>query len=112
MEKQKVRRSKTLSEEKLNKIKRLTMESFSKIGSDSYRQKLVYNLLNVIKSDNQREFFDILLRALNSQKDNVKAKELVKELGDVYPITHGNFEKLAYSIVMGIMAAKSVSGGE
>jgi len=105
-------KSKKLSEDKLKKVKNLTTNVFSKIGSENYRQKLVYNLLNIAKANNQREFFWTLLRALNSQKDDIKAKELVKELRDVYPITSGDFEKLAYSVIMGIMSAKSELGGD
>ena len=96
MENSKNWKSKKLSEDKLKKVKNLTTNVFSKIGSENYRQKLVYNLLNIAKANNQREFFWTLLRALNSQKDDIKAKELVKELRDVYPITSGDFEKLAY----------------
>ena len=104
-------KNKKLSEDKLKRVKNLTTDAFSKIGSESYKQKLVYNLLNIAKASNQKEFFWTLLRALNSQKDDVKAKELVKELRDVYPTTSGDFEKLAYSVIMGIMSAKSESGG-
>ncbi len=107
MEQLKNRKNKNLSEEKLKKVKMLTFEAFSNIGSKSYRQKLVYNLLNIAKANNQQEFFWTLLRALNSQKDNIKAKELLEELRDVYPITPGNFEKLVYSVILGIMSAKS-----
>ncbi len=112
MENSKNWKSKKLSEDKLKKVKNLTTNVFSKIGSENYRQKLVYNLLNIAKANNQREFFWTLLRALNSQKDDIKAKELVKELRDVYPITSGDFEKLAYSVIMGIMSAKSELGGD
>ena len=104
-------KNRKLSEDKLKKVKTLTTDVFSKIGSGNYRQKLVYNLLNIAKANNQREFFWTLLRALNSQKDD-EAKKLVKELRDVYPATSGDFEKLAYSVIMGIMSAKSESGGD
>ena len=112
MESLKKWKSKKLSEDKLKTIKNLATNAFSKIGSENYRQKLVYKLLNIAKSDNQKEFFDVLLRALNSQKDNIKAKELAEELKDIYPITSGSFEKLAYSVIMGIMSVKSESGGD
>ncbi len=107
MENLKNLKNKKLSEDELKRVKNLTTNAFSKIGSENYRQKLVYNLLNIAKANNQREFFWTLLRALNSQKNNIKAKELVKELRDVYPMTSGDFEKLAYSVIMGIMSAKS-----
>lgn len=102
-------KNKKLSEDELKRMKNLTTNAFSKIGSENYRQKLVYNLLNIAKANNQKEFFWTLLRALNSQKED-EAKKLVKELRDVYPVTFGDFEKLAYSIIMGIMSAKSEIG--
>jgi len=104
-------RSKNLSRDKLREVKDLTTRAFSKIGSENYRQKLVYSLLNIAKANNQREFFWTLLRALNSQK-NDESKELVKELRDAYPVTSGDFEKIAYSIIMGIMSAKPEKGGD
>lgn len=112
MESPKKRKSRKLSEDDLKRVKNLATDAFSKIGSENYRQKLVYNLLNIAKASNQNEFFWTLLRALNSQKDNIKAKGLVKELGDIYPVTSGDFEKLAYSVIVGIMSAKSESGGD
>ncbi len=102
-------KSKILSDEKLRRIKDIATNVFGKIGSENYRQKLVYNLLNVAKGNNQKEFFWTLLRALNSQKDD-EAKKMVKELRDIYPLTFGDFEKLAYSVIMGIMSAKSKGG--
>jgi len=109
VENSKKRKSRKLSEDRLEKVKDFTTKAFGKIGSENYRQKLVYSLLNIAKANNQREFFWTLLRALNSQKDD-EAKKLVKELRDVYPVTSGDFEKLAYSIIMGIMSAKSEIG--
>ena len=104
-------KSEKLSKDKLKRIRNLTTNAFSKIGSDNYRQKLVYKLLNIAKANNQREFFAPLLRALNSQKDD-EAKELVEELGDIHLMTSGDFEKLAHSIIIGIMSAKSETEGD
>ena len=108
----KSKQSKRLSEDKLKRIKILATNAFSKIGSGNYRQKLVYKLLNIARADNQKDFFDTLLRPLNSKKDNIKSKELVEELRDIYPMTSGDFKKLSYSVIMGIMSAKSEIGGD
>ncbi len=88
-------------------IKKYTNKAFSNIGSENYRQKIVYNLLNTVKVSNQSEFFSILLRTLNAQKDNEDVKKLSGKLMEIYPLTPGNFENVAYSIIMGIMSAKS-----
>lgn len=98
---------KPLSRGDIWEIKEYTNNAFSNIGSESYRQKLVYNLLNTVKISNQNEFFSILLRTLNSQKGKEEIKKLSGKLEEIYPLTPGNFENVAYSIIMGIMSAKS-----
>lgn len=100
----------TLSENELWKIKKYTNNAFKKVGSDNYRQKIVYKLLNTTKVNNQSEFFSILLRALNAQKTNSDVKNLSEKLQEIYPLTSKNFENVAYSIIMGIMAVKSDGG--
>ncbi|MEN4017569.1 MAG: hypothetical protein PQ975_12315 [Methanobacterium sp.] len=100
----------SLSQKDLWKIKEYTHNAFNKIGSDNYRQKIVYNLLNTTKTSNQSEFFSILLRTLNAQKSDENVKELSDKLQEIYPLTSKNFENVAYSIIMGIMAVKSDGG--
>jgi len=95
-----------LSEDDLWKIKKYTNNAFKKVGSDNYRQKIVYKLLNTAKVSNQSEFFSILLRTLNAQKTDVDVKNLSEKLQEIYPLTSKNFENVAYSIIMGIMAVK------
>ncbi|KUK16983.1 hypothetical protein [Thermococcus sibiricus] len=90
------------------KIKSLSREVLGRVGSDNYRQKLVFDLLNAVKANDQDRFLWILLRALNAHsKDNPKAKELASVLMEVFPSSEAEFEKVAYSIILGIMA-----GGE
>lgn len=105
-----LRSKKPVSQRDLWKIKKLTKYAFNKIGSDSYRQKIVYKLLNTAKSSNQKEFFSILLRTLNGQKSDEDIKELSNKLQEIYPLTSGSFENVAYSIIMGIMSAESTGG--
>lgn len=95
-----------LSEDDLWKIKKYTNNAFKKVGSDNYRQKIAYKLLNTAKVSNQSEFFSILLRTLNAQKTDVDVKNLSEKLQEIYPLTSKNFENVAYSIIMGIMAVK------
>ena len=86
------------------RIKRLSKEVLGKAGSDNYRQKLVFDLLNAVKANDQDRFLWILLRALNAHsKDNPKAKELASALMDVFPSSEADFEKVAYSVILGIM---------
>ncbi len=104
------RTKKPVSQSDLWKIKKYTDNAFNKIGSDNYRQKIVYKLLNTTKSSNQKEFFSILLRTLNGQKANEDVKKLSDKLQEIYPLTPESFENVAYSIIMGIMSAESNGG--
>ena len=76
--------------------------------SKNYKQKLIYNLLNAVKSNNQREFFWNVFRVLNANLDKREVAEVSKKLGEIYPLSSSEFEKVAYSIILGIMS----SGGE
>ncbi len=91
------------------KIRNLTKDVFDGTTAN-YKQKLVYNLLNTVKSEDQKEFFWMFFRALNARKDE-KVEKLSEELGKYYPVNISNFEKIAYSIILGIMSARS-EGGE
>jgi hypothetical protein len=104
MEKLKNREILTLSN--LEDIKRNAQEAFKNIGSEDYRQKLVYLLLSTVKSGDQKEFFFCLMRVLNSKKEDIGVKNFVKSLNVFYPFSEQNFEKLAYTIIMSIIAQK------
>lgn len=84
------------------------MRSIFKNVSSNYRQKLVYNLLNAVKGNNQKEFFWMLLRAVNANSDNPKVAKIAEKIGEIYPLSSSEFERVAYSIILGIMSA----GGE
>jgi len=84
------------------------MQNVFKGLSSNYRQKLVYNLLNAVKGNNQKEFFWTILRALNARSDKPDVAKLSEEIGKMYPLSSSEFEKVAYSIILGIMSA----GGE
>ena len=103
-----------ISRNNLENIRRLTYEAFKEIGSENYKQKLVYNLLNIVRSGDQEKFLWNILRALNSRKDDKNAKKLSSEINKLYTskISGENFEKLAYTIIMGIMSSKPKSGGD
>lgn len=99
---------KPISMKDYNEIKIYTKKAFENIGSENYRQRLIYKLLNTVKTNNQSDFFSSLLRALNSRKNDKNVKRLSRKLEWLYPLSPANFEKVAYSIIMGIMAV----GGE
>jgi len=92
----------------LKKLKEASKESFRN-ESDNYKQKLVYNMLEAIKNNDQSRFFNILLRAINKPKENFKQLwETLEQNYDVMP--NEAFINFAYTIVLGIMA--TYAGGE
>ena len=95
--------SEKLSDNNFKDLKKYSTKAFKEFDSNSYKQKLVYKLLSLIKVNNQNEFFNVLLRTLNS-KDTDDVKELSRILKDIYPLNE-NFESVAYTIVMGIMTS-------
>ena len=90
----------------LEKLKKAVEDSFDQEESDNYKQRLVYNLLETVRNNNQKEFFYILLRAINKPKNNFK--ELWTELKKYYDVMPEEvFINFAYSIIIGIMATYS-----
>lgn len=76
--------------------------------SDNYRQRVVYKLLNTIKVNDQKEFLWILLRTINDPK-NDSYNKLTAQIDNIYTLPITEFEKWAYSIVLGIMSSRSES---
>jgi restriction endonuclease len=92
----------------LEKLKNAVTDVF-KNESDNYKQKLVYNLLERVRNNDQNEFFYILLKAINKPKENFK--ELWKELKEKYDVMPEEaFINFAYSVIIGIMATYSGGG--
>lgn len=56
------KKMKLLSERDYWQIKRYSRSAFESIGSENYRQRLVYKLLNTARVNNQSDFFSFLLR--------------------------------------------------
>ena len=50
------KKMKPISGRDYKEIKRYSMRAFKNIGSESYRQRLVYKLLNTARTNNQIEF--------------------------------------------------------
>ena len=102
--------------QELKELKNITIEVFSKVGTEKSRQRLVYDLLNSLKANNKKRFLWLVLKNINtlqSEKES-KVKEFVEVLSNRYLEyeTIENFEKIAYSIVTGIMAVEDKGGGE
>ncbi len=89
----------------LREVQDLSSKTLGKTSSDNYRQKLVFDLLNAVKANDQNRFLWILLRTLNAQTtDNSDAKRLTNLLGKAFLSSEVEFEKVAYSVILGIMA--------
>lgn len=100
---------KVMNEDVLNKMEiiRKNMPAIFAEDSESYRQKLVYNLLNIIRSGNMQQFLWTLLRHLNAKRESSEAKEVIGAVNELYGYSSKFFEKWAYSVIMGIMETKS-----
>lgn len=94
----------------LDKLLEVTRNSFQH-ESDNYKQKLVYDLLEAVKNNDQNRFFYLLLKAINKPKENFKG--LWVELEKNYDILPEEaFINFAYSIIIGIMSTyQSKTGG-
>jgi len=105
----------TVKTKDLRYLKDLTREVFSKIGTEKSRQRLVYDLLNALKTDDRKRFLWLILKNVNNIKsEDNKANKLADILGNLYIEyeTPENFEKISYSIVLGIMSIEQDKGGE
>jgi len=99
--------------QKLKKIRKFAPNIFSEVSED-YRQKIVYNLLNIARAGDQERFLWTLLRLVNARKENENAKELIRVINELYnfKLSSDMFEKWAYVVIMGIMTAKTQEGGQ
>ncbi|MGC9079852.1 MAG: hypothetical protein ACP5G1_03890 [Nanopusillaceae archaeon] len=71
--------------------------------TDNYKQKLVYNLLETVKNNDQKEFFYILLKTINKPKEDYK--ELWEYLQKNFDIMPENiFVNFAYTLIISIMS--------
>jgi hypothetical protein len=93
----------------LKKVENYVRKAFEE-ESDNYKQKLVFNLLEAVKNNDQKTFFYLLLKSINIPKENFK-EELWKVLEEYYDIMPEEaFINFAYTIIIGIMA--TYKGGE
>ena len=87
---------------KLEELKKAVEETFQH-ESDSYKQKLVYDLLEAAKNKDQNRFFYLLLKTINKPKEDFKKLRIELEKNyDILP--EEAFVNFAYSIIVGIMS--------
>ena len=101
---------KTIQDKKILYKMKIIRENMSQIfagDSESYRQKLAYNLLNIVRSGNMQEFLWTLLRHLNAKKESQEVKNVIEAINELYEYSSKFFEKWAYSVIMGIMETKT-----
>ncbi len=101
---------KKIQDKKVLDNMRIIRESMPRIfagDSESYRQKLTYNLLNIVRSRNMQEFLWTLLRQLNAKKESQEVKNVINAINELYEYSSKFFEKWAYSVIMGIMETKT-----
>ncbi len=95
-------------EGELERIKEYTEKIFREIfkGREKAKQRVVYNLLNCIKTNNRAQFLSEVLKLLASIIENEDVKKLINIVNDIWVKYDSpeNFEKLGYTIIMGIMS--------
>lgn len=82
------------------------------VGREKAKQRVVYDLLSYMRTNNRTQFLNQVLKLIASQpndSDSKKLSEIINTLWVEYD-TPENFEKMGYTIIMGIMS--SGSGGE
>jgi len=99
---------------KLEEIKELTIQVFSGVFSENYKQKIVYDLLNVVQGGNKEKFLWVLIRSVNSKKGESNTENLMHLLNELYilNLSEDVFKRWAYTIIMGIMSVKTQKGGK
>lgn len=98
----------------LSNLKELTKKVFGKIfeGREKAKQRVVYDLLNYMKTNNRTQFLNQILKLMASKTNDPNSErlsEIINTLWVEYD-TPENFEKIGYTIIMGIMS--SGNGGE
>jgi len=92
----------------LETLRYYTEKAFGKIFErrEKAKQRLIYDFLNYIKTDNRDSFLNQLLKILNTRIDDEDVKNLTRLINtfNVKYNTMENFSKIAYTIIMGIMA--------
>lgn len=105
----------------LRRLKEETNEIFSNIGTEKSRQRLVYDLLNTLKTKDRNRFMWLILKnittVITDEKIGIRVKKYLDSLAEylMNDETEENFEKIAYAVIMGIMSAekkKESEGGE
>lgn len=105
----------------LRRLKEETNEIFSNIGTEKSRQRLVYELLNTLKTKDRNRFMWLILKnittVITDEKIGIRVKKYLDSLAEylMNDETEENFEKIAYAVIMGIMSAekkKESEGGE
>ncbi|RLC38465.1 MAG: hypothetical protein DRH33_04475 [Candidatus Nealsonbacteria bacterium] len=103
-----------IREKDLETLRYYTEKAFGKIfeGKEKAKQRLIYDFLNYIKTDSRDSFLNQLLKILNTRIDDEDVKNLARLINtfNVKYDTTENFSKIAYTIIMSIMAIEE--GGE
>lgn len=96
---------------KIEDIKSSVSEIFkSDTFSENYKQKLVFSLLNSLKSKNKEKFINYLIHAMAAaMKDKPnevrKVAEILLDLASKRDISDEIWYRLGFAIVLGVMAS-------
>lgn len=88
---------------------------FKEIGgniSSRAKEKLIYKMLNSIKTGDRKEFTWLAFRTLASSLSAPQKESSLKKLQNLNYISASDFEAIAYSAIAGLISSSSGGGAE
>ena len=100
----------SVGHEELRYLKYLSEKVFEKVfeNREKAKQRVIYDLLNYLRSDDVYKFLDHILKLLGSYTHEDNIKKFIGLINKLDYYNPENFKKIGYTIIMGLMS----SGGE
>ncbi len=107
---------KEMSYKPLDDLRMKIKNVFEEIGStksSGWKERLIFDMLESVKIHDESKFLWLLLKTLNSYREEQNVNELLNTMSKIHieDMPEKTFEKVAYTIIMGIMSSRD-KGGE
>ena len=93
----------------LEELEKLSKKVWGEVfkGREKARQRVVYDLLNYLRTGENSKFLHQVLKLLASDSSD-EATKMIKIINRIFTKSslQENFEKMGYTIIMGLMTAK------
>ena len=110
----------TVNVEELDKLRIKIKNVFEEIEyvkspgekSSGWKERLLFDMLESLKTGNRSKFLWLLLKTLTPYREKHDVRELLEILTEMHIVDapEKTFEKVAYTIVMGIMSSRDIGG--